>query len=42
MMAKTSRPAKHFLMSVIFVAGGTEVSELEVDEGIGGDGKQRN
>ena len=40
MMAKTSSPARHFLMSVVFVTGDTEVSELEIDEGVGGNGQQ--
>ena len=31
-MAKTSRPVRHFLMSDVFEALDTDVSELEVDE----------
>ena len=40
MMAKTTRPTKHFLMSDVVVLLDTEVLELKVNEGVGGDSQQ--
>ncbi len=39
-MAKTSSPARHFLMSDAFVAVDTRCLELEVDERVGRNGQQ--
>ena len=39
-MAKTNSPARQFLMRDVFVVEDTEVSELQVDEGSGGDSQQ--
>ena len=41
-MAKTSNPIRHFLISDIGVAEDMGYLELEVDEGGGGNGEQRN
>lgn len=37
---KINSPTRHFFIRVVFVELDTEVSELEVDEGIGGDGEK--
>ena len=39
-MVKTNTPTMHFLKSDVFVAVDMDVSELEIDEGVGGDGEK--
>ena len=40
MIVNINSPTRHFFMRDVFVALDTEVSELEIDEGIGGNGEK--